>query len=93
MGNTLVTGVFPNLIVLLNHHIITEEHLRHHPQKNPRKRKRSSNRRCNRQFILDEIDELSDADFRKMFSMKRSSFNKLYSAVEPLLCTCNNSMT
>jgi hypothetical protein len=90
MGNTLITGIFPNLTVLLNHHMITEEHLRHCSQKNPRKRKRSSNRRHNRQFILYEIDELSDLDFRKMLRMKRKSFNKLYSAVEPLLYTTNN---
>ena len=88
MGNTLSTGIFPNLTVLLHHHIVAGEC---RPE-NPRKRKRSCNRRRNREFILEEIKQLSDQDFRKMFRMKRSSFDKLYSAIQPLLYTPNNSM-
>jgi hypothetical protein len=88
MGNTLLTGIFPNLTVLLHHHIAPGECL----PRNPRKRKRSCNRRCNCEFILEEIKQLSDQDFRKMFRMKRSSFYKLYSAIEPLLYAPNNLM-
>jgi hypothetical protein len=60
MGNTLLTGIFPDLTVLLHHHVLAEEHLRCDPQKNPRKRKRSCNKRRNHQFMLEEINQLSD---------------------------------
>jgi hypothetical protein len=34
-----------------------------------RKRKRSCNRRCNRSFMLDEIDHLTELEFQEMFRM------------------------
>jgi hypothetical protein len=88
MGNTLLTVILPNLTVVLHHYTVAGESL----PKNPRKRKRSCNWRRNREFILEEIEQLSDQGFRKMFRMKRSSFDKLFSAIEPLLYTPNNLM-
>jgi len=57
-----------------------------------RKRKRSCNRWCNRSFILEEIDHLTEIEFRKMFRMNRDSFEKLYQTLEPLLHTPNAAM-
>ena len=92
MGNTLSNGIFPNLTVLLHHHIAARECQHNCLPRNPRKRKRSCNRRCNCEFMLEEIEQLSDQDFRNMFRMKRTSFDKLYSAIEPLLYTPNYMM-
>jgi hypothetical protein len=91
MGNKPSTGLFSNLSVLLHHHLLTEE-LHFYQSSGARKRKRTPNRRRNRQFILDEINELSDVDFRKMFRMNRSSFEKLLATIEPLLYTPNVAM-
>jgi hypothetical protein len=57
-----------------------------------RKRKRSSNRKRNRSFILNEIDHLSELEFRKMLRMRRESFEKLYRTLEPFLYTPNAAM-
>lgn len=91
MGNKPSTGLFSNLSVLLHHHLLTEE-LHFYQSSGARKRKRTPNRRRNRQFLLDEINELSDVDFRKMFRMNRSSFEKLLATIEPLLYTPNVAM-
>ena len=57
-----------------------------------RKRKRNCNRWCNRSFILDEIDHLTEIEFQKMFWMNWDSFEKLYQTLEPLLHTPNSAM-
>jgi hypothetical protein len=53
---------------------------------------RRSNRKCNRSFLLNEIDHLTELGFRKMFRMRSDSFEKLYRTLEPLLYTPNAAM-
>jgi hypothetical protein len=57
-----------------------------------RKRKRRSNRKHNRSFILNEIYHLTELELRKMFRMRRDSFEKLYGTLEPLFYTPNAAM-
>jgi hypothetical protein len=47
--------------------------------------------KCNRSFILDEIDHLTELELRKLF-MRRDNFKKLYRNLEPLLYTPNIAM-
>jgi hypothetical protein len=84
MGNILSTSIWPDMAISL---LLLEEQQCHGAR--GRKRKSRSNRKHNRGFILHEIDHLTELEFRKMFRMRRDSFEKLYRTLEPLLYTPN----
>ena len=90
MGNILSTSIWPDMAISLHSLLLLEEQQCHGGR--GRKRKRRSNRKHNRGFILHEIDHLTELEFRKMFRMRRNSFEKLYRTLEPLLYTPNAAM-
>ena len=90
MGNILATSIWPDTAISLHSLLLLEEQQCQGTRS--RKRRRRSNRRRNRNFILNEIDNLTELEFRKMFRMRRDSFDKLYRTLEPLLYTPNAAM-
>ncbi len=90
MGNILTTSIRPDMAISPHSLLLLEEQQCHGAR--GRKRKRRSNRKRNRSFILNEIDHLTELEFRKMIRMRRDSFEKLYGALEPLLYTPNAAM-
>ncbi len=91
MGNILSTSIWPDMAISLHSLLLLEEWQCHGAR--GRKRKRRSNRKCNRSFILNEIDHLTELEFGKMFRMRRDSFEKLYRTLETLLYTPNAAMS
>lgn len=82
MGNRLCSPFFLEIIQAINAYLVlAEESYRSAEQITQRK----TNRHRNRGYAVEEVEQLNDAEFRKMFRMTREGFSSLLGILDAFL--------
>lgn len=90
MGNIIYNHINLTILDALNAFFHeNEEEQAYNSRRTPR---RQANRKRNRNYALEEVEQLSNKEFSSMFRMNREGFNTLYAKVCPFLHDTNEEM-